>query len=369
MDIFHHRGGLKRTLRAIQNGSLTVGFIGGSITDPRPGCNWPDPVCAWLLETFPGLRLQVENAAIGATGSDLAVLRAQRDLIGRGCDLVFIEFAVNDADTPPDQRERSREGLLRKLLRGEPCDLIFAYTYRQAMYAEMGAGQVPGSIADFERLAEHYQIGSVWMGLYALEEVRKGRMRWDEWLPASLHPQSRGSLSYGQSVAAFLRRELIEAPSQVRIRGGAELPEPLNKANWEGARLLPFAEVRLEGPWTIQRWSKYIWLEQVLHTGAVGARLSFDFEGRGLLLGLDFCKSSAEFNYRLDGGEWQFSNRERPDWVGVDGWLRTSLMADDLAAGTHTFELEVVHGNPGGDKPWTSYNGTTFDLGLIGVIP
>ena len=369
MDIYHHRGGLRRTLRAIQKGSLTVGFIGGSITDPRPGWNWPEPVCAWLIETFPGLRLQVENAAIGATGSDLAVFRAQRDLIGRGCDLVFVEFAVNDADMPADQRERSREGLLRKLLQEPGCDVVFAYTFRQAMFLDMDAGQLPVSIADFERLAEHYQIGSVWMGLYALEEVRKGRLRWEEWLPDTLHPQSRGSLSYGQSVAAFLQKELLDSPSSQPIRGGAGLPAPLSPANWERARLLPFGDVRLQGPWSIVRWSKYTWLDQVLHTAALGARLSFDFEGRGLLLGLDFGKMSAEFNYRLDGGDWQFSDRDRPDWVGADGWLRTTLIADDLPPGRHTFELEVVHGNPGGEKPWTSYNGTTLDLGIIGVIP
>lgn len=72
---------------------------------------------------------------------------------------------------------RSREGLIRKLLK-EDRDLVITYTYMQDMYEDMMNGIVPASIKEFEELAEHYKIGSVWMGLYALEEVKKGRIRW-----------------------------------------------------------------------------------------------------------------------------------------------------------------------------------------------
>ena len=305
MEIYQHRGGLRRTLSALRAGKLSVGFIGGSITDPRPGWNWPEPVCAWFTETFPGLRLAVENAGIGATGSELGVFRARRDLIERGCDLVFVEFAVNDQGAPVDQRQRTREGLLRKLLADEGRDVVLAYTFMQNFYAEMIAGQVPATIAEFEALGEHYRLGSVWMGLHALEEVLKGRMRWEDWLPDGIHPHQRGSLSYGQSVAAFLRRELIDAPSAQAIPCGADLPAALHPLHWGNSYNLPFEAVRLEGPWTVMRWTKYSWIDQTLHTSVPGARLSFDFNGRGLLFGCDFGRSSAEFRWRVDGGEWQ----------------------------------------------------------------
>src|SRR5262245_50823509 len=167
MFIHQRRGRLWRTKSQFRSGALTVGFIGGSITDARPGWNWPEPVSAWLVEKFPGVRLRVENAGIGATGSDLAVWRAQPDLIDRGCDLVFVEFAVNDLGSPSEQRQRAREGLLRKLLAGANRDLVLVYTYSQPMYADMMEGRVPASIAEFEVLAEHYQLSSVWMGLHA----------------------------------------------------------------------------------------------------------------------------------------------------------------------------------------------------------
>ena len=370
MEISQHRGGLRRTLAALKGGSITLGFVGGSITDARPECNWPEPVCAWFVERFPGVRVHVENAAIGATGSDLAVFRAERDLIGRSCDLVFVEFAVNDEGAPPEQRMRSREGLLRKLLRGEGRDVLLTYTYSQPMYADMIQGRLPASIADFERLAAHYQVGSVWMGLHALQEVQKGRLRWEEWLPDGLHPQARGSLSYGQAVTDFLERELLAKPGPAVTPTGALLPTPLNSNHWENAYPLPFEELQLTGPWTIRRSTKLVWMDQIAQTAAPGARLKFEFEGRGLVLGFDFGKSAADFRYCLDGEEWRPAGFDRPDWAGPDGWYRTLVVADDLPGKRHIFELEVVHGNPSGDYSIAHrYTGTNLKLALVGVIP
>ncbi len=368
MKIVQRRGGLPRTRRQLRNGALTVGFIGGSITDARPGWNWPEPVSAWLVENFPGVRLSIENAAIGATGSDLAVWRAERDLIERRCDLVFIEFAVNDLASPSEQRQRAREGLLRKLLAGDGRDLLLVYTYSQPMYADMLAGQAPASIAEFEQLAEHYGLSSVWMGLHALQEVQQGRLRWEDWLPDGLHPQQRGSLSYAQSVIGLLEQELLAGPDEASGLDSRACPTPLNPRHWAGAYRLPFEQVQLEGPWSVRNWPKLAWIEHVLHSSAVGARLSFTFEGRGLALGFDFGRSSAEFSYQLDGGPWQLSQRDRPDWCPPDGWYRPFHVADDLPPGQHKLALEVVHGNPTGEfDRQAQYTGTNFDLAFIGV--
>ena len=363
LAVYQHRGGLRRTRARLAAGRLVVGFIGGSITDGRPGHNWPEPVANWLVEQFPHARLVIENAAIGATGSDLAVFRAQRDLIDRGCDLVFVEFAVNDGGAPPVQRRRTREGLLRKLLAGDGRDLVLTYTYAQDHYAPIMAGQAPATIAEFEQLGAHYQLGSVWLGLHALREVCAGRLRYEEWLPDGLHPQQRGSLSYAQSVIAFLQRELRDAPSAATIPTGAARPAPLDPANWEGAAALPFTQVRTTGPWLLRRWPNLVWIDQVLETSAPRARLAFHFSGRALVLGFDFGRLASEFRYRLDGGEWRMSQRDRPAWCGPSGWYRTFIVGDELGAGPHEFELEVVHGLT------PECTGTTCRLGLIGVVP
>ncbi|MNH83129.1 hypothetical protein D3C87_398790 [compost metagenome] len=384
-QIWNHRRRLELTLQRISEGTLTLGFIGGSITDARPRHNWPEPVIAWFAEVFPQVTLKVENAAIGATGSDLAVFRAQRDLIDRGADLVFVEYAVNDYDEPQEKRGRTREGLIRQLLAGEGRDVVLTYTYIQDMYEAMMNGEVPDSIAELEQLGEHYGLGSVWMGRYALDEVQKGRMRWQEWLPDGLHPTERGSLSYAHSVIKFLERELVERRAEGRAEPEAEFgselesqsglesgsnhgfsglnrPNPLNPNNWEQVEHLPFENMKRQGPWVIRRWVNLEWIDRVLETAAVGAKLSFNFEGRGLALGFDFGKASSEFRYRLDGGEWKISSRDRPAWVENEGWFRLMVIADDLAEGSHGIEIEVIHGSS------ESCTGTDFRLAFAGVI-
>lgn len=192
--------------------------------------------------------------------------------------------------------------------------------------------------------------------------MKKGRMKWEEWLPDGLHPQYRGSLSYAQSVISYLEKEL-ETSDVCGKRPCKGLPAPLDPNNWEKAYTLPFSVVKLEGPCKIRRWPHSIWMEYVLDTSAVGAGLSFEFTGRGLSLGFDFGKTSAEFKYRLDDGEWVPVSRERPSWCGPQGWFRVSNIADDLQNCMHKFQLEVIHG----DAP--DCNGTNFTLAFIGVIP
>lgn len=357
LEIIKNRGVLNKTITAIKNGKLTIGFIGGSITDGRTRSNWPEPVSAWFINRFENLRVVIENAAIGATGSDAAIFRAKRDLIDKNCDIVFVEFAVNDLSTPTERRMRTREGLLRMLIANK-IDVVLVYTFSQAMYKSMIADEMPDSISEFEILAEHYNLSSVWMGLNAFNEVKQGYMRFEEWLPDGLHPQSRGSYSYAQSVIDYLENALIE---DISIKN-TSLPLPLNTLNWENTEFVHFDEINTQGAWLIKRWNKYSWIDQVLETASVGSKLSFSFVGRGLTLIQDFGNTSAEYRYSLDGGEWKTTNRPRYSWCGDEGWFYTDVISDELENTTHFFELEVVHGDREECK------GTNFRLAYVGIV-
>ncbi|WFB35352.1 SGNH/GDSL hydrolase family protein [Kiritimatiellota bacterium B12222] len=364
LEIYQNRAALVHSVKALSTGAMTVGFMGGSITDARTKNRWPEAVIAWINDRFPELRVGVENAAIGATGSDLAVFRVERDILQRNCDLVFVEYAVNDWDFDPQLRKKSREGLIRKLLRADTCDVILVYTFRQEMYQEMMSGIVPESIAEFELLASHYNLNSVWMGLYSLEEVKRGLMKWEDWLPDGLHPQQRGSLSYAQSVISFLEIKLKEVSPDSVERAVGSMPLPLRSDHWGETDLLSFDQVKTQGPWHVDRSCQLVWMDQVLTTSAVGASLQFEFTGCGLCLGFDFGKSSSEFTYSLDGGEWKFTHRERPVWCGDEGWFKLFHLADELEDGVHRIEIKVIHGN--GDR--SQWKGSNFKLAFIGII-
>jgi hypothetical protein len=358
LPVVTRRGRLLCARRAIAEERLTVAFIGGSITAGWEE-TWPRPVTGWLASRFPGVAITAENAAIGATGSDSACFRVDREIVLRGCDLTFVEYAVNDYDKETERRGRTREGLLRKLLAAGQ-DVVLVHTFRQEMYADMMAGMVPESIAEFERLAEHYGVSSVWAGLHAFNEVRSGVMKWDEWLPDGLHPGHRGTWSYAQAIIGFLCDELPGAPPEEDQEKG--LPAPLFPLNWQSASVLPLTVARTQGPWVLHRVHCTNHVEQVLETHTPGATLAFDFAGRGLVLIFDYGKKSAEFRYRLDGGDWVPVVRERPEWCGDRGLVRALVLADELAHGQHSFEMEVTHGN----RP--ECTGTECRLALIGVL-
>ena len=358
MAVVARRGPLARTTAALAEGQLTLGFIGGSITDGWDN-TWPGPVAAWFARSYPNLVLAAENAAIGASGSDSACVRVDHEIIARGCHLTFVEYSVNDSAIEPERRGRTREGLLRKLL-AAGSDVVLVHTFRQEFYADMIAGRVPDSIADFERLAEHYNLSSVWVGLHAFNEVRAGKMKWDEWLPDGLHPGHRGSWSYAEAVTAFLQPEL--AVPRSGLPSPAPLPAPLFPKNWQTLHELPLTQLRTQGPWITKRVHGSNHIGQVLETSTPGARLSFQFVGRGLVLVFDYGKKSAELKFRLDDQPWVPVVRERPEWAGPRGMVRPLLISDELTHGPHSFELEVVHGDR------AECLGTECRLAVVGIL-
>lgn len=318
-----------------------MGFVGGSITEAHRESNWPYFVKGWFVKKFPDVRYIWENAAIGGTGSLSAIMRAQRDLIEPECDIVFVEYAVNDE--PGEKTIRTREGLVRKLLE-EQRDVVFVYTYYQGMYESMSAGKIPPSIAELELLAKHYDIPSVWMGLYAYNELKAGRMSWDAWLPDGLHPEYMGSSIYSEPLIKYLEFEL-NAPDNSQIPYGDKLPAPHNKNNFQNIYDIPFEVIDLNGPWAEMREVMLPWYRTVLATAADGAKLSFKFEGRALCAMLNFGKMSGILKYRFDAGKWQEFVGERYQYVPDKNWCRPVLFADDLGSGKHLFELMVTHGN------------------------
>ena len=137
----HARRPLYHTAEAIRRGHITIGFIGGSITEPvADGHRWSGKIVDWFVAEFPGLIVDEENAAKGATGSLNAILRVEDDILAYNCDLVFVETAVNDGEKAWGA---CREGILRKLMKNDVCDVVLTYTYSQAMYETMLAGKLP----------------------------------------------------------------------------------------------------------------------------------------------------------------------------------------------------------------------------------
>jgi len=191
--------------------------------------------------------------------------------------------------------------------------------------------------------------------------VRAGLMTMADWLPDGLHPELRGSLSYAQSVIAALASEFAAGPVPAPCHRAA-LPAPLTVGAWEHVGVVPWSNVVLQGPWTLGPWTACPGIKEALHSAAPGAGLQLEFAGRGLVLGFDFGRTSGEVRYRLDQGEWHETRRDRPAWIGDQGWFRPEVIADDLPPGCHSFELKTLN------LPTTGVQGSRTTLGFLGVI-
>ncbi len=346
MENINIRGTLARFKEAIMHGNVKIGFAGGSITTAQTLSNWPTYIRGWFVERFKDVRLSVVNSAIGATGSLCALSLAQKEFIDTSCDLVFVEFAVNDDGIDRDERMRTREGLIRKLLSAN-IDVVLVYTFYQNMFKEQDLGKTPDTIADFEKLAERYNISSVYMAKAAYDRVQRGMMPWNMWLPDGTHPQHLGSYFYAEKVIEYLEFELLREEN-LTIPKGENLPEPVHKMHWQNTEEISFDEVKTFGSWTVEREVFIPWFDKKLCTYGLHDSLSFEFFGRGIAIVFSYGKSTGKIEYSIDDGEWSEYAYERYWWVPDENFTNAVKFADDLENKKHTFRLRVTHGDKEG---------------------
>lgn len=346
MENIHIRGNLTRFKKALDSGKAKIGFAGGSITTAASVANWPTYVRGWLTDSFKNVRFSIVNSAIGATGSLVGLALSQKEFIDTKCDLVFIEYAVNDNDIAPDERMRTREGLIRKLLAAN-IDVVIVYTFYQNMFKQMDNGEIPDSIADFEKIAEHYNISSVYMANAVYDKVKRGMIPWNMWLPDGTHPQHLGSYFYAEKVIEYLEAEL-SAENETEILRGENLPVPLNSKHWQNVVEIPFDDVKTKGSWFVEREAFIPWFDEKLSTYGLHDSLSFPFEGRALAMIFSYGKASGKIEFCIDEGEWQEYAYERYWWVPEENFVNAVKFADDLEEGKHTFQLRVTHGDAEG---------------------
>lgn len=336
---------------------VVFGFIGGSITDSRTRNRWSEYVVSQFIAENPEIIVDVENAAIAATGSDYGVFRIDDDILAHPCDVIFVEYAVNDMPLETNIRNFSREGLIRKILKKSQADIVLVYTYREDMLEDMLQKRLPPTIEEFEIIAEHYGISSVFSCCYALNQALCGNLRWEEWLPDGLHPENAGSRYYAKPVVQLLKNALM-FDKQVTKNTKA-----LYSDNWENSEIFPLEQVRRSGYWRLYRCVDRPLVKRVLSTTCINSSISLDFYGTGIVLSISFGWMSSDYRWRIDEDEWNVVRPVRPYWLDDYNWIKTQTLATGLTNTKHTLEIETIM--PMHDE---KSKGTTFEICMIGVL-
>jgi len=386
------RGGLPNVLSKLKGGAdVRIVYLGGSITAQD---GWRPKTLNWFRQQFPKARVSEINAAIGGTGSDLGVFRLQHDVLEHQPDLLFIEFAVNDGGSSSQQIYRCMEGIVRQTWRHDSTtDICFVYTLAGDMLETLRREQFPASASAMEKIADHYAIPSVHMGVEVARLEKAGKLIFkgekpkteiqkaalgDKILfsPDGVHPYTdSGHQLYLEAVVRSLAR--IE---KAGTPGPHLLPTPLVADNWEAAKMIPLSQAklspgwrRLHGPTNSLARSFGNRLPEVWEAKEPGAFVSFKFRGTTARI------------YDLVGpdcGQLTIAVDDRPPVVTprFDAYctyhrLSTFSVAEGLPDGVHSVKITIHREQPDKAKILSQrdekmdnpkrFDGTTWYAGAI----
>lgn len=392
----HPRAGLPNFFaRASQPGAeIKVAYLGGSITAQA---GWRVKSLAHLQEKFPGAKFSEIHAAIGGTGSDLGVFRLRQDVLELQPDLLFVEFAVNDGGAAPEQIIRCMEGIVRQTWRAlRQCDICFVYTITEALVPPMFDGKYPRAASAMERVAEHYGIPSIHMGMEVAKLANAGKLEWKAKLPKtdaekaalgdkfifapdSVHPHPEtGHELYLQAIA----RSLPAIQSASGKPAPHTLGAPLVADHYEHAKLVPIREAKLSAGFAELEPSKDAMARRftrmkALHQAAKpGETITFQFKGTRAAIYDVIGPDCGQVLVTLD--DQPPKTVPRFDAHCTYHRLATLLIGSDLPDQVHTVKIEISPTQPDKakilaqrnqtmDKP-ERFDGTAFYPGAILLV-
>jgi lysophospholipase L1-like esterase len=355
------RGGLPNFFRKTQTtgAEIKIGYLGGSITAQN---GWRVQTLAHFKQACPQASFTEINAAIGGTGSDLGVFRVQQDVLSKGPDLLFVEFAVNDGGADPQRIIRAMEGIVRQTWKANPStDICFVYTITEALSPPMLEGKLQRSATAMEKVADHYGIPSIALGMEVAKLAKAGQLAWRAKLPKTeadkaalagkfvfaadgTHPHdSTGQVLYTQAIIRSLPALAIaNATPTPHVIGPA-----LDAANWERAKLVPITEAKLSAglasadPATdahAKVWAKR--LPAMVKLTQPGQSIEFRFQGTHCAVYDVVGPAGGMVAVTLDGKAQK--SVQRIDAYCTYPRLSTFVVGTDLPEGAHSVRLELL---------------------------
>lgn len=246
-----HRRGLPNFSRKLAGGSVTIGYLGGSLTMMKAG--WRPIFHSWLNKRFPRFAPhRALHVGRGGVGSASGAFFVQDEICGHDPDLIFVDYAINDSYeflTPPALLLAAIEGIVRNVkLRHPDCEICFIY-----MHHILRGAEIERAVKCYEKVAEHYGIPSIHAGRYFADLVSSGSWSYtgesagEVLLRDECHPLPAGN----QMLTDLISRSIEDLKSY--CDKPIPLPKPLGRTPLEGGRSLPVTPDMLRGPYQERR--------------------------------------------------------------------------------------------------------------------
>ncbi len=199
---------MKKVIEKARNGEdVTLAYIGGSITE---GYNagtteiFAKLSSDYFRETYATTgKVNYVNAGLSGTPSLLGLIRSDRDIFEAEPDVVFIEFAVNDAQD--NQNKSAFESLLRKaLMQEQEPAVVLLFSVTEEGYTCQNTMQLIGM---------NYELPMISVPNAIHPEFEADRMTWKDWADDGSHPNKNGQKLYSEFIIHYWNKVDAEEKS------------------------------------------------------------------------------------------------------------------------------------------------------------
>ena len=351
--IMCQRLGVPNFFRKINQRStnVTIAYLGGSITAGAGASNdqmsYRGRVTSYIRSKLPDSEVREINAGLGGTGSFLGAFRVKRDCMNAKPDLVFIEFAVNDAGETEKQCVAYLEGIVRQIWTSNPeCDIVLIYTATENWFNVYKAGDKPGSVKAHEKVADYYGIPIINVGIAASMMVESKKWDSKDFSQDGVHPTDAGYALYADMIVksgeAALSQWKPDSPTHQR----APLPGPISMLPIEPGNLIPASKAIADKNWKLAPKSPTGYFSNVLESDVPGAELIFHFTGPYLGFFDDLGPDCGTIEYSIDGGDW-ITLQNFDQWAKNFYRPHCRKLAENLSpVREHTLRLRIAKAQP-----------------------
>lgn len=227
--------------RAVQGEDLTIGFLGGSITQGSCASahenTYAYRVFSWWKDTFPEAEFHYVNGGIGGTTSHYGATRVVTDVLMYQPDFVVVDFSVND-DAEPFFQE-TYEGVVRRLLNwpSKPAVVLLNNVFYDTGENAQGFHNAVG---------KWYHLPCVSIRDTVYQRMKAGDYAREELTPDGLHPNDMGHGLVAGEIIKLLESVKEEVQTRKENYTTEILPIPMTANAYEHARRLTIREISPE---------------------------------------------------------------------------------------------------------------------------
>ncbi len=217
---------------------LNIVYFGGSVTAGYGASNadltsWRGLASNWFATTFPNAKINNYNSSVGGSGSHHGAFRCENDVLEYKPDLVFVEFAMNDAycGTNRSKIKLYYESIIRQIKEAYPaCDIVSLYITDKGSASDT---TLPNASQAQEFIAEAYGIPSINLGGALCSTMNyKSDTEWANYFIDIVHPTDAGYAGYFDAIKEFLESELIYGNAYSTDIKLTTLPDEINNSDF-----------------------------------------------------------------------------------------------------------------------------------------